>query len=74
MEEYKEHPYVHETNRFFAEKFLESRRRGVKIESKYMFNSTLKINQLIYSLSNADKNSKNENNIGNQNNGDIPIL
>lgn len=52
LTEYMEHPLVHETNRFFARKFLENRRMGVAIT---LHETMLKIKQFerkqsIYSL------------------------
>lgn len=50
LEEYINHPYVHETNRFFAERFLECRKNGIQIEASNIFSGAFKKNQVIYSI------------------------
>ncbi|KAG7176386.1 nudix hydrolase 8-like isoform X2 [Homarus americanus] len=61
LQEYVQHPYVHETNRFFAERFLECRRNGVKIQATNIFSPAFRKNQVIYSInSKVEKESINE--------------
>lgn len=50
LQDYVKHPYVHDTNRFFAERFLECRRNGVQIESTDLYSPSFKKNQVIYSI------------------------
>ncbi|XP_045615353.2 uncharacterized protein [Procambarus clarkii] len=50
LQEYIKHPDVHETNRFFAECFLETRRNGVRVEATNIFSPAFKKNQVIYNI------------------------
>lgn len=50
LDEYMDHPYVHEVNRYFAKCFLESRRKGMKIDAVDMYTASFNRNQTIYSI------------------------
>uniref|UniRef100_A0A2P2I2M5 Nudix hydrolase 7-like n=2 Tax=Hirondellea gigas TaxID=1518452 RepID=A0A2P2I2M5_9CRUS len=50
VEEYRKHPLVHETSRFFLECYLQAKERNVCISATPMYSSLLKRDQLIYSI------------------------
>ncbi|XP_071530666.1 uncharacterized protein [Panulirus ornatus] len=50
IQEYIQHPYVHETNRFFAKCFLECRKNEVQTEATNIYSPSFKKNQVIYSI------------------------
>lgn len=41
---------MHETNRFFAERFLECRKNEVRTEASNIYSPSFKKNQVIYSM------------------------
>ncbi|XP_076038269.1 uncharacterized protein LOC143023567 isoform X2 [Oratosquilla oratoria] len=50
LEDYLQHPYVHETNRFFVERYMEFKKTGVAIKSTRLFSSAMKKTNCIYSI------------------------
>ena len=51
IEEYTNHPWVNKMNRFFAERFLESRKKGVQLEALSMYHPFMNTNIMVYSIS-----------------------
>ncbi|XP_008197132.1 nucleoside diphosphate-linked moiety X motif 6 isoform X2 [Tribolium castaneum] len=59
IEEYLNHPNVHELNRFFVQKYLEHLRKNLKIDWHHGIHQVLKKAYTVYFVTDADEGGKN---------------
>ncbi|XP_050693380.1 uncharacterized protein LOC126984048 isoform X1 [Eriocheir sinensis] len=55
LEEYLSHPWVNDMNKFFAQRFIESRKNDVQLEASSEFHPFLQRNITVYSISHKSK-------------------
>lgn len=55
LEEYLGHPWVNDMNKFFAQRFIESRKKGVQLEASSEFHPFLQRKITVYSISHKSK-------------------
>lgn len=51
LEEYLNHPWVNDMNKFFVERFMESRKKGVQLQASSEFHPFLQRKITVYSIS-----------------------
>jgi len=59
LSEYRNHTLVHETNKFFVDKYLQSRANGVSIGATPLYSKVMNKHQMIYCLDFKDQHDAN---------------